>query len=43
MKEYKKIIKKLKREELEDFVLENVIQNLSIRDMFDIKFSRIFP
>ncbi len=42
MKEYKKILKQLKREELEEFTLENIIQNLSIREKFEIQFSRIF-
>jgi len=42
MEEYKKILKKLTREELEEFILENIIQNLAIRERFEIQFSRIF-
>lgn len=39
---YKKILKKINKEELEEFMLENIIKNSYIKEKFEIRFSRIF-
>lgn len=42
MVKYEKILKQIPKEELEKFLLENFMQNLSIRSSFEIKFSQYF-
>ncbi len=39
---YKKILKQINTEELEEFMLETIIENPYIKEKFEIKFSRIF-
>ena len=42
MTNYKKILKQLNKEELEEFMLEIIIENPYIKEKFEIRFSRIF-
>ena len=42
MTNYKKILKQINKEELEEFMLEIIIENPYIKEKFEIKFSRIF-
>lgn len=42
MEKYEDVLKKLKREELENFVFENLLHDMSIRASFELQFSRIF-
>ena len=42
MTNYKKILKQIKKEELEEFMLEIIIENPYIKEKFEIRFSRIF-
>lgn len=39
---YKKILKQINKEELEEFMLEIIIENPYIKEKFEIRFSRIF-
>lgn len=39
---YKKILKQIKQEELEEFMLETIIENPYIKEKFEMRFSRIF-
>lgn len=42
MEKYEEILKKIKKEELEKFILENIMQSRYIREIFEIEFSRVF-
>lgn len=42
MKNYEKILKQINKEELEKFMLENILENPYIKEKFEIRFSRIF-
>ena len=42
MTNYKKILKQINKEELEEFMLEIIIENQYIKEKFEIRFSRIF-
>ena len=42
MTSYKKILKQINKEELEEFMLEIIIENPYIKEKFEIRFSRIF-
>ena len=42
MTNYKKILKQINKEELEEFMLEIIIENPEIKEKFEIRFSRIF-
>ena len=42
MTNYKKILKEINKEELEEFMLEIIIENPYIKEKFEIRFSRIF-
>lgn len=41
--EYKEILKKINKEEIEEFLLEKMLYNANIRESFEIKFSQYFP
>ena len=42
MTNYKKILKQINKDELEEFMLEIIIENPYIKEKFEIRFSRIF-
>lgn len=42
MTNYKKILKQINKEELEEVMLEIIIENPYIKEKFEIRFSRIF-
>ena len=42
MKKYEKILKQIPREELENFLLKSIMQNLSVKSSFEINFSQYF-
>ena len=42
MTNYKKILKQINKEELEEFMLEIIIENPYIKEKFEIRFSRIY-
>ena len=42
MTNYKKILKQINKEELEEFMLEIIIENPYIKEKFEIRFARIF-
>lgn len=42
MTNYKRILKQINKEELEEFMLEIIIENPYIKEKFEIRFSRIF-
>lgn len=41
MNDYKKILKQIKKEELEEFVLNNILEYPYIKEKFEVEFSRI--